>query len=181
MADPALRKDDVRKLSLSCFFRLDSFSSIRPFNFCQVRQRVALSDLLRGLSGVIVLFSKVIIPAFCCLFFSQLTKNPFYKTVVQLTLDYVLRDMHEPHGAFASAEDAGQSSSFDFFFPDSAFIHFHTPVSLSQTLKVRRESSTFGTMMMLDRSSPPKNSNCSRRSVPEIDRVVPCLHGVAQV
>jgi hypothetical protein len=36
----------------------------------------------------------------------QITKEPFYAEVAQDILDYVLRDMTGPHGAFYSAEDA---------------------------------------------------------------------------
>ena len=36
----------------------------------------------------------------------QITKDPFYSWIAQDILDYVLRDMTGPHGAFYSAEDA---------------------------------------------------------------------------
>jgi uncharacterized protein YyaL (SSP411 family) len=34
------------------------------------------------------------------------TKNPLYRHTAETTIDYVLRDLRVPEGAFASAEDA---------------------------------------------------------------------------
>ena len=43
----------------------------------------------------------------------QLTKTPYYAEIAEQTIDYVLRDLQHPEGAFYSAEDADSINPYD--------------------------------------------------------------------
>jgi uncharacterized protein len=57
----------------------------------------------------------------------QLTKDPFYKTIVCETLDYILREMTAPDGSFYSTQDADSEGGEGAFFS-------WTPEQIKQSL-----------------------------------------------
>jgi uncharacterized protein YyaL (SSP411 family) len=51
----------------------------------------------------------------------QVTGEPFYRTIVEETLDYVVREMTSPEGGFYSTQDAdseGEEAKFFVWTPD---------------------------------------------------------------
>ncbi|MEO7994752.1 MAG: thioredoxin domain-containing protein, partial [bacterium] len=63
----------------------------------------------------------------------QLTRNPLFKTIARETLDYVLRDLTSPEGAFYSAEDADSKPAGGGHQEEGLF-YVWTPEEIRQVL-----------------------------------------------